>query len=219
MAIQKTWQEAWKERINYSEIHDCIFIHIPKTAGSSIARLLGLEVSSHLTYQELIRTEFYAGNPELPVFAIVRDPLARFISLYNYARMPISAYHNNIEPNKALYGPHSDYQLLSDADLDDAIEHLIHQRLVHDRRWNQWLPQTFWTQGPEARRDPRLKVIHLEDLSGGLADVLGATVSEIPHLNASPGDAKPAMPSRQQLNKLTDYYRSDYEQFNYEIPS
>ena len=210
--------EAWLENVNYSEKYNCIFIHIPKTAGSSIAQLLGLSGSSHLTYSELLQTRFYQNHPELPAFAVVRDPLSRFISLNNYARMPISAYHNNIDPAQAPYGAHDDYALLAEASLDQAVAALIAGRLVHDRRWNQWRPQTVWTQAASGQPAPGLQLIHLEHLHQGLEQVLQQPLPPLPRLNPSAGARHSSHPSRRWLKQLVDYYQADYAAFGYPKP-
>lgn len=69
----------------YMNKHKCIFIHIPKTAGSSIITALSGGVSRR---QHLPWYIFQKANPEkyekYYKFAFVRHPVERAISAYNY---------------------------------------------------------------------------------------------------------------------------------------
>jgi hypothetical protein len=62
-----------------------VFVHIPKNAGTSIEFILGAKVpqSQHFTAYEL-RTRCPELYKSLPSFAIVRDPILRAKSAYNY---------------------------------------------------------------------------------------------------------------------------------------
>src|SRR5262245_64657982 len=79
-----------------SERFGLVFIHIPKTAGSSfssalgkcdpqaIERLEGLPKTKHVTAAQL--RNVYPAFDNLFSFAISRDPFSRFCSLYRYLR-------------------------------------------------------------------------------------------------------------------------------------
>lgn len=205
------YEQAFRERVNYSDRYRCIFIHIPKAAGTTVAHLLGLPASSHLTYRELIQTDFFQRHSQTPVFTVMRDPIDRFLSLYHYARMPVSHFHNNIEPDKGLYGPHTDFSLLSNASLDEATDHLIAGRLHHDRRWNQWQPQANWILGTETGiENPRISILRLEILDAGLRHLLQLETVNLPHANRSTATATSRDLSPKATAKLKDFYRQDY---------
>ena len=84
---------AWRMRLAdfrgrglYAGVPDsyrCIFIHIPKTAGSSIAESLFGEASRHVPY-----TEFLQANPKkfrrYFKFAFVRNPWDRLVSTFSF---------------------------------------------------------------------------------------------------------------------------------------
>lgn len=217
-ATTNLYEQAFRERVNFCDRHGCIFIHIPKAAGTSIAQLLGLPASSHLTYRELLQTEFFRKRPLTPVFTVVRNPISRFVSLFNYARMAVSLYHNNIEPDKGLYGPHTDFRLLSSASLDEAVDHLVAGRLQHDRRWNQWQPQSAWILAEEGHHNPKLTILKLEELETGLRQLLNIDTSNLPHANRSnPATPEPAL-SAAATSKLLTYYQQDYELLDYRSP-
>lgn len=205
------YERAFQERVNYSDRYSCIFIHIPKAAGTTVAHLLGLPASSHLTYRELIQTKFFQHHSQIPIFTVMRDPVVRFFSLYHYARMPISYYHKNIEPAKALYGPHTDYPLLVNASPDEAIDHLIAGRLRHDRRWNQWQPQANWILDTEgATENPRISILRLEALAAGLQQLLQINADKLPHANRSSRTTSSPGLSPEATAKLRAYYSHDY---------
>merc|ERR1712146_625110 len=64
----------------------CIFVHVPKCAGTSIEGLLynvKIPASQHFTAREL-RRMWPSKFKALPSFAILRNPLERAISAYKY---------------------------------------------------------------------------------------------------------------------------------------
>lgn len=70
---------------DFNRRHKAIFIHIPKTAGSSVSRTLGNDGSKH---QEL--KYFQAFDPNsfnvYFKFAFVRNPYDRLVSAYHYVK-------------------------------------------------------------------------------------------------------------------------------------
>jgi len=86
-SAEKKLVERSREWWNRFAVHKCIFVHIPKNAGTSVEELLiGCESaprSQHFTCREL-----KSQNPELYSslfrFCIVRNPYDRLISAYEY---------------------------------------------------------------------------------------------------------------------------------------
>jgi hypothetical protein len=213
----KNVAQAWSEHVNYSDAHECIFIHIPKNAGTSIARFLGLKVTSHLTLAELAETTFFKHNQNTPIFAIVRHPLTRFLSLYNYARMDISYYHNNIEPEKGLYGAHADYIRLRHSSIDEAIDLLVEGKLTHSRRWNHWQPQVRWIQCSDESLNQKVRLIRQEHLAIDMGKLFGKEMPELPHLNTSPSPIMMPNIGPDQLAKLAGFYCEDLSRLSYTL--
>lgn len=129
--------------MNINKEHKFIFIHIPKNGGTSIARSLGFNLTTHHTAIQ-IKQSLTDTYKDYFVFAFYRDPIERFLSLYNYARMPISYYHNNLDPSNSIYGKHLDYEFLSQKSVNMCVYHLLKGHLKHDENWNHWLPQSNW---------------------------------------------------------------------------
>jgi len=71
----------------YQDRHRCIFIHIPKNAGTSVIKLLGGNSGrrDHLTYL-IFRKANRRKFDSYFKFAIVRNPWDRATSIYNYLR-------------------------------------------------------------------------------------------------------------------------------------
>jgi hypothetical protein len=62
-----------------------LFIHVPRAAGMSVARALGAAGTRHYSarYFATIDPGWFAATPS---FALIRDPIDRFISGYSYMR-------------------------------------------------------------------------------------------------------------------------------------
>jgi hypothetical protein len=73
------------EYSNFADEHQCIFIHIPKAAGTSVALTLFGEPSRHVPW-----FEYYQANPrkfrKYFKFAFVRNPWDRLVSSYFFLR-------------------------------------------------------------------------------------------------------------------------------------
>jgi chondroitin 4-sulfotransferase 11 len=70
---------------DYSDQYKCIFIHIPKAAGTSVALTLFNRGSRHVTWQE-----YYVANPKKFAnyfkFSFVRNPWDRLVSTYFFLK-------------------------------------------------------------------------------------------------------------------------------------
>jgi hypothetical protein len=67
------------------DAHRCIFIHIPKTAGSSVAEALFNMPSRHVTYTEYLRASPRKFRTYFK-FAFVRNPWDRLVSTWFFLR-------------------------------------------------------------------------------------------------------------------------------------
>lgn len=116
---------------------NCIFVHIPKNAGTSITKAFDLPTSNHYTAKEL---QWWMGRRSFDrffSFCIIRNPYDRFLSLYHYARLERSIHHSVYPEDQRR--KHSDYELLKSASLNDCADMLVENKL--SKLWN---PQTDW---------------------------------------------------------------------------
>ncbi len=116
---------------------NCIFIHIPKTAGTSITQAFNLTTTNHYTAQELRWWMGSRSYGRFYSFCIARNPYDRFLSLYHYARLEHSTHHS-VHPEDTRR-KHSDYDLLKDASINECAD------LLRDGKLSAlWKPQTDW---------------------------------------------------------------------------
>lgn len=114
----------------YANEHRCIFVHIPKTAGSSVATALFGRPSSHVTahaYLEASPRKFRRFFK----FAFVRNPWDRLVSTYAFLR---DGGMNEIDRTWARE------HLAAYADFDDFVRRGLALEAV--RSWVHFRPQT-----------------------------------------------------------------------------
>ncbi|MDW5287885.1 sulfotransferase family 2 domain-containing protein [Formosa sp. PL04] len=210
------------DKANIDFDKNLVFIHIPKNAGTAIYKNLGLDNSNHRTVKQYISLFGEKNYDDMFSFAFVRNPFSRFISLYNYSRMDVSYYHNNINPEKAIYGYHMDYEILKNKSLEEAAILLKEGRLQHNPPHVQWNPQSFWLKDNENKLNVKY-LGRLEDLEFDMRNIynlIGFEHSrEVNQINSSSGSKldyrKLINPSTRQI--LEEYYKEDLEFFNYDF--
>ena len=199
---------------NVNNAKGYIFVHIPKTAGTSMCEALGLSDTMHETaidYRRMLGGRY----DELYRFAFVRNPWDRFLSLYMYARMEESHHHSASAPHSKKCGKHPDYETLKHTSIQDAAALLIAGQLSF-----QWLPQHRWVC------DENGKVI--VDFVGRVEavehdwPVVAARVggrTNMPRRNVANVEKVPYQQVLDSKTKalLDDYYKKDVELFGYQF--
>ncbi|MBY0359209.1 MAG: sulfotransferase family protein [Candidatus Obscuribacterales bacterium] len=184
-----------------------LFIHIPKNAGTSIYKALGLKYSDHLTAREY-KILLGPAYQNIFKFAFIRDPWERFLSNYWYAKMDKSYYHGGSQTQ------HQDHELLKEASLLECAQHLLAGRLVHGRKnHSHWEPQYKWLydQNDVCIVDWIGRVEFLSKDVNELAAMLGMPLS-IKHLNASERrhEIEWTEENKEALLLVRQYYEKDF---------
>ena len=84
--ISKIWKHRFRRRLKKSG-HKCLFVHVPKTGGTSINYLLPNNSIGHKTISELLKHGVFSEEEisKMYKFCVIRNPLERIVSYYNYA--------------------------------------------------------------------------------------------------------------------------------------
>ena len=116
-------------------------VHIPKNAGTSIEICLGMEESGHGDWEHYAE-KFPSEWEEYRSFSVLRDPVDRFVSSYNYATMENSYWHSTDPSIDSEYGKHIDYDTCSKYDINELIApwlagdiELQHPSWCHQYTW------------------------------------------------------------------------------------
>ncbi len=116
----------------YPNRHHCIFIHVPKTAGSSVAQALFGQNSRHVPY-----FEYQRANPgkfrRFFKFAFVRNPWDRLVSTYFFLQAGGLNEQDRIWSEKHL----SEYR-----DFGDFVRGWVSERNILS--WVHFHPQSYF---------------------------------------------------------------------------
>lgn len=77
-------QQNSRSQIRKGGKRDFIFIHINKTAGTSVSKTIGLHSKQHLTVKQIIDIVGQDAFANCYKFCFVRNPWTRVVSHYNY---------------------------------------------------------------------------------------------------------------------------------------
>jgi hypothetical protein len=174
-----------------------LFIHIPKNAGMSIAQALYGEQIKHATIR------YYAkAAPRLlwrtPSFAVLRDPVARFVSAFNYAQAGGSD-HNRVS------APFID-RYKAFRTIEDALDHLEDAadiyRIDHIFRPQSW----YITDRKGSLIVDRLFLLERFDQVCRFLALRG--IEDVPHLNHV--EKPPTALEESQVARIRNFYARDF---------
>jgi hypothetical protein len=186
-----------------SDPHRLLFVHVPKNAGTAIAVHLGMRAQGHRTWRAYA-TDFPREWAAYTSFAVVRDPLDRFLSNVAYARMDRSHWHDR--SGHAKHGPHPDFELCSRL---STLE-LAHVLAANPRalRHPGWAPQAPWITND----DGRVQVAHVLRHDRLAEDLRALGITDLPHVNVSDrANEEPITPELEAL--VRQAYARDYALF------
>lgn len=221
-SFQKKKESVRKEFDNISNDLNYIFIHIPKNAGTAISKSLQIETSRHYTVKEYIDMLGEKKYNSMYSFAFIRNPFSRFVSLYNYARMEESYYHSSINPDKAIYGKHMDYDTLKNASLEAAATLLVEGKLLHNPPHNQWKPQATWLKDHQGELNVKYLgrfediALHARNIHKNIGTITSPHVPKINTSSIGSDDYRKIINSNTR-SMLESYYQEDLDTFNYDF--
>jgi hypothetical protein len=224
--MAKVWDKSQLLNHPYVQLkRGFVFIHVPKTAGTSLNKALGLNAplglaNSHLRARNVVPV-LKRVAPSVISVAFVRNPYARFVSLYNFARADESFYHSASNPGSAPCGKHIDYDILQGKNLEECAELLVQGKLGEQPENTQamWLPQVEWLIDYKKilMVDFIGRVESLESDLNRLHRTYGIAIEPVPWLNksASKQEDDPQWTERaRDLVRL--YYKRDFEMLGYD---
>ena len=183
----------------------CHFIHIPKTAGTSIFRFLNRYCSDE---EKLM----YNKNPHavqnisenLFKFCFVRNPWDRFISSYFYFKEYGQGFG---------YDTHTGEIINRFKDFDDFV--LNFTSVQTEFRCPHFKNQTHWIRGNNI--DFIGRVENLENDFNYVCNVIGIGESNLPRRNASSHNQYHEYFNRRTKEMVRELYEDDIETFNYKF--
>lgn len=179
---------------------DFIFVHINKTAGSSIAKALKINKHIHLTAQE-IRDQI--GNQKWNAvfkFSIVRNPYDRILSQYLYR------LRRNVSQM-------ADHKISFDQWLHFA---LVDKQVKYYNKPKMFLTQLDWLslQGAPIELDYVGRFEELTNSFDFICNQIGVKV-DLPHLKKSKRKAYQSYYNNSSKIIVQKYFESDLEYFKY----
>lgn len=178
-----------------------IFIHINKTAGTSIGNAIGLPVKHHQTAREVIAKVGRVNWDKAYKFTLVRNPWDKVVSHYEYRRKKnktdISAREITFaEWVKKTYGPEKDPYYY---DNEKAFQ-----------------PQVEWLKDDEGKISIDFigKFESINEDFEQIKKVIGLD-AELPHLNASKRVAYQTYYDEETREIVAQWFHEDIEVFGY----
>ena len=184
-----------------------IFIHIPKNAGTSIIKALGVENLYMDKTIEQYKEHYGDYWNEYKKFTVVREPIDRFISAYKFARMDESGWFSATGEEGLEKHPH--YKFCNEMNINQYVSYLY----KNPEKFNRWIsPQTFIIPNENGEKEIHYYVRY-ENL---LEDLNKIGIDSIEKLNSSKiENDKVIQLTRKSKQMLYEIYDIDYENFSY----
>ena len=201
------WQSISSLPINIAyQNYNCIFIHIPKTAGLSVSNsLFGCNSihSSYLNYRYIFGNH-YVDNAF--TFTFVRNPLDRFISASKFLLSGGISKQDEIFRSRFLFGCET---------LDDIVNILKSHKAA--RTYYHFLPQVSWLfdYNDEINLDFVGKIENLSSDFAKVSSILNYRYSDLQSLNKNKLCKDTFFVSKYVVNWVHDYYSEDYSMLDY----
>ena len=186
-----------------SDARRLLFVHVPKNAGTAIVLHLRMRAQGHRTWRTYA-ADFPLEWAAYTSFAIVRDPLDRFLSNVAYARMDRSHWHGR--SGDAKHGPHPDFDLCTRHSALELAEILLaNPRALRHPGWGPQWP--FLTD-----ESGHVQVAHVLRHERLADDLLALGIDDLPRINVSERHNE-LPPSAELVALVRRIYARDYELF------
>ena len=189
----------------YNDKNKLIFIHIPKTAGSSILNAIGSPLNGrlHIDYFQYYRSDINRFN-EYIKFAVVRDPLDKLYSCYRYFINGGNQSDGDLVMKDLLANHCSDF--------DGFIANLVTPSMMS--QWNMLRPQCSYlcSKVGDVMVDVVLKYETLDEDYEMLRERLTWLPQELEKINVS-GRFEEAPASIKTIKLVKELYDLDYKYF------
>ena len=171
-----------------------IFIHIPKNAGTSIIKAMGVENLHMDKTIEEYKEHYQEYWNDYTKFTSIRDPIDRFISAYKFARM---------------LEKHTHYELCNSMDINEYTSYIY----KNPKEFNRWIiPQTFIV----SNKNNEIEIDYYVRYENLLEDLKKIGIDSIEKLNSSKiKDDNIIQLTRKSKNMLYEIYDVDYQNFSY----
>lgn len=184
-----------------------IFIHIPKNAGTSIIKAMGIENLYMDKTIEEYKEHYQDYWNEYAKFTVVREPIDRFISAYKFARMDESGWFS--ATGEEGLKKHHHYDLCNSMNINEYIKYIYD----NPKEFNRWIiPQTFII----SNKDNQIEIDYFVRYESLLEDLKKIDIDKIEKLNSSKiEDEKVIELTKKSKNMLYEIYDIDYQNFSY----
>ena len=184
-----------------------IFIHIPKNAGTSIIKAMGVEnMYMDKTIQEYKEhyQDYWSGYKK---FTVVREPIDRFISAYKFARMDESGWFS--ATGEEGLEKHYHYELCNEMNINEYVSYLYNNL----KEFNRWIiPQTFII----SNENGEIEIDYYVRYENLLEDLQKIGIDKIEKLNSSKIENDKVIElTKKSKNMLYQIYDIDYQNFAY----
>jgi hypothetical protein len=184
-----------------------IFIHIPKNAGTSIIKAMGVENLYMDKTIEEYKEQYKNYWNDYTKFTSIRDPIDRFISAYKFARMKESGWFS--ATGEEGLEKHDHYDLCNSMDINEYTSYIY----KNPKKFNRWIiPQTFHI----LNKDDEIEINYYVRYENLLEDLKKIGIDGIEKLNSSKVENdKLIQLTRKSKNMLYEIYDIDYQNFYY----
>ena len=188
-----------------------IFIHIPKNAGTSIIKAMGVENIFFDKTIEEYKEHYDKYWNKYKKFTVIRDPIDRFISAYKFARMKESGWFS--ATGEEGLEKHTHYELCNRMEINEYTSYIY----KNPKEFNRWtIPQSFilYNKNNQIEIDHFIKFENLQE------DLSEIGIEKIQKLNSSKiEDDKVIQLTKKSKIKLYEIYHIDYCNFHYKKES